>query len=280
MATVRELPRPGSYAFAKQLCRDWRVFACENWLANLTGNSATIVLSIFYQEAAVGLYTAASKIISFGTPLVTSFTSAMFPSMSRLYGESSVALRRVGEESLKYMLAAALPAVVIIAMFADRIIWILYGERYAGAVPVLRVVIWVFVFNFVNPFLSHILFARGEQAISLRVGAVTFLISLGLSFALIPRWGALGAAYTVLTSSALACCLFCAGAFRPDPTRVAITFGKAGLAAASLAGFLAISRHAHPAALAIGAFGVYLGALNLFRVSSAREFSALIRGLS
>jgi O-antigen/teichoic acid export membrane protein len=108
---------------------------------------------------------------------------------------------------------------------------------------------------------------------------VTFLVSLGLSLALIPRWGAIGAAYTVLASSALACCLFCAGAFRPDPTRVLMTFGKAGLAAASLAGFLAIWRHAHPAALAIGAFGVYIGVLGLLRVSSAREFSAFFRGL-
>jgi O-antigen/teichoic acid export membrane protein len=273
-----ELPRPGSYAFTKQLCRDWRVFACENWLANLTGNSATIVLSIVQQEAAVGIYTAASKLVSFGTPLVTSFTGAMFPYMSRLYGESSRALRRVAEESLKYMVAAALPGVVIISVFADRIIWILYGDRYAAAVPVLRIVIWVFVFNFVNPFVSHILFARGEQAVSLRVGVVTFLVSVGSSLALIPRWGAAGAAYTVLVSSALACCLFCAGAFRPDPTRVAITFGKAGLAAASLAAFLAISRHAHPAALVTGALGVYIGMLSLLRVSSAREFSALFRG--
>jgi O-antigen/teichoic acid export membrane protein len=274
-----ELPRPGSYAFAKQLCRDWRTFACENWLANLTGNSAAIVLSVFHHEAAVGLYAAASKIISFGTPLVTSLTSAMFPYMSRLHRESSLELRRVGEDSLKYMLAVALPGVVIVATFADRIIWTLYGDGYAEAVPVLRIVIWVFVFNFVNPFMSHILFARGEQAISLRVGGVTFLVSVGLSLALIPRWGAIGAAYTVLASSALAGCLFCAGAFRPDPTRVLMTFGKAGLAAASLAGFLAIWRHAHPAALAIGACGVYIGMLSLLRVSSAREFSALLRGL-
>ena len=107
---------------------------------------------------------------------------------------------------------------------------------------------------------------------------VTFLVSVGLSLVLIPRWGAIGAAYTVLTSTALACCLFCAGAFRPDPRRVVMTFGKAGLAAAGLAAFLAASRHAHPAALAIGAFGVYIGMLSLLRVSSAREFSALFRG--
>ena len=56
-----EAPRPGSYAFAKQLCRDWRTFAFENWLANLTASSATIVLSVFHHEAAVGVYAAASR---------------------------------------------------------------------------------------------------------------------------------------------------------------------------------------------------------------------------
>ena len=211
-----EAPRPGSSAFTKQLCRDWRTFAGENWLANLSASSPTIVLSVFHHEAAVGLYAAASRIVSFGTPLVTSFTSAMFPYMSRLYAESSAALRRVGEESLKYMLAAALPAVIVVVMFSDQLIRTLYGDAYAGAVPVLRVVIWVFLFNFVNPFVSHILFARGEQSSSLRVGAVTAVVSVALSLAVIPHWGALGAAATLLASSAVGCCLFCAAAFRPE----------------------------------------------------------------
>ena len=237
------------------------------------------MLSVIHGEAAVGLYAAASKITSFGSPLVASFTSAMFPYMSRLHGESSLAFRRLGEESVKHMLAVALPGIVIVAVFADRVIGTLYGDAYAGAVPVLRVVIWVFIFNLLNPFVSHLLFARGEQATSLTIGAITAVASLGLSFALIPMWGPFGAACALLASTALACCLFCASAFRPDPSRVLMMFGKAAIAAASLAGFLAISRQAHPAALTIGALGVYCGALFLLRASSVREFGAFVRGL-
>jgi O-antigen/teichoic acid export membrane protein len=274
-----EIPRPGSYAFARQLCRDWRIFAFENWLANLTASAGGIVLSVWHSEAAVGLYAAATRITNFGSPLVASFTSAMFPYMSRLHGESTPAFRRVGEESLKYMLAVAVPGVVTVAMFADWIILTLYGDSYAAAVPVLRIVIWVFVFNFVNPFVSHLLFARGEQVRSLRVGTVTIVCSYALSLLLIPRLGAVGAAWAVLASTGLACCLFCAAAFRPDPARVLMTFGKAAIAAASLAAFLAMWRHAHPAALAAGALGVYIGVLSLLRVSSARELSAFVRGL-
>jgi O-antigen/teichoic acid export membrane protein len=273
------MPRPGSYAFTRRVCRDWRVFALENWLANLTANTGALVLSVFHGEAAVGLYAAASKITSFGSPLVASFTSAMFPYMSRLYGESSLAFRRLGEESVKHMLAVALPGIVIVAIFADQVIGALYGAAYVEAVPVLRVVIWVFIFNFLNPFVSHLLFARGEQATSLHVGAITTVASLVLSFLLVPVWGALGAAWALLGSTTLACVLFCASAFRPDPARVLVMFGKAGVAAASLAGFLALSRQAHPAALTIGALGVYCGVLFLLRVSSVREFGAFVRGL-
>jgi O-antigen/teichoic acid export membrane protein len=140
-------------------------------------------------------------------------------------------------------------------------------------------VIWVFIFNVLNPFVSHLLFARGEQATSLRVGAISAVASLALSLALIPTWGPIGAAYAALASTTLACCLFCAAAFRPDPARVLMMLAKAGIAAASLAGFLAISRQAHPAALTIGALGVYWAVLSVLRLSSVREFSAFVRGL-
>ena len=273
------VPRPGSYAFTRRLCGDWRVFALENWLANLTANTGAIVLSVFHGEAAVGLYAAASKITSFGSPLVASFTSAMFPYMSRLHSESNLAFRRLGEESVKHMLAVALPGTVIVAIFADRVIRLLYGDAYIDAVPVLRIVIWVFVFNLLNPFVSHLLFARGEQTTSLKVGAISAVVSLALSLALIPTWGPIGAASALLASTALACCLFCASAFRPRPSRMLMMIGRVGLAAASLAGFLAIARQAHPAALTIGALGVYGGALFLLRASSVREFSAFVRGL-
>ena len=274
-----QMPRPGSYAFTTRLCRDWRTFACENWLANLTSNMSTIVLSIFHPETTVGLYAAASRITNFGAPLIASFTSAMFPHLSRLHEESSPSFRRVGEESLKYMVAVALPGVVIIATFADWIITTMYGSSYRSAIPVLRIVIWVFVLNFINPFMSHVLFARGEQMTSLRVSAVTSVVSLTLSLLLIPTWGAIGAAGALLGSGLLACCLFCAAAFRPNRSPVLLTFGKGAIAAAVLAGFLMAWPHAHPAALAIGAPGVYVGALLMLRMSSVREVSTFLRGL-
>jgi O-antigen/teichoic acid export membrane protein len=270
--------RRSSWGFVKQLCRDWRVFALETWTVSITAGINTIVLSLFHREAAIGLYAAASRITAFGAPLAASFTGAMFPYMSRLYRDSAEVFRRVTEESVKYMLAVALPGVVIVAIFADRVILTLYGNAYEGAVPVLRIGIWVFALHFVNHFMSHLLFARGEPTKSLRVAIVTFFALLLLSVGLIPRWGAVGAAWAALGSTAVASCFYFVFAFKTGPKRVLITFGRTSVAAASLAAFLVLGRQAHPGALAVGALGVYLGALVIMRVSSPRELGAFFRG--
>lgn len=271
------LRRPVRWPFVRQFCRDWRVFAFENWFVSLTAGIDTIVLSMFHPATVVGIYAAASKITNFGSPLAQSFTSAMFPYLSKLYGDSTQAFRRVSEESLKYILVVALPGAVLVGMFADTVILRLYGEAYAAAVPVLRVVIWLFVLRFINPFVSFLLFARGEPAKSLRVAATTLVLSLCLSLLLTPRWGAVGMASAMLASATVACGLYCGAAFRLGLTRVLITFARTGLAATTLAAFLAICRHAHPAVLVIGAFGVYIAMLGVLRVSSARELSAFFR---
>jgi O-antigen/teichoic acid export membrane protein len=112
----------------------------------------------------------------------------------------------------------------------------------------------------------------------MRVAAISLAVYLPLSLALVPRWGPSGAALALLCSTALSCCLYCAAVFRPDVRGIVFTFGRVGIAAASLALFLAVGRQNHPAILAVGACGVYLGVLLLVQGASARHVMALFRG--
>jgi O-antigen/teichoic acid export membrane protein len=201
----------------------------------------------------------------------------MFPYLTRLFGTSREKFRRVSEESLKYMVALVLPAAVIVSIFADRVILALYGDAYSASIPVLRILIWVGALNFVNPFLSHLLYARGEPLQSLRVAAIVLVAYLPLALFLVPRGGPSGAALALLVSSALSCGLYCSAAFKPDARSVLVTFGRTGVACASLALFLALARQIHPAVLGVGAFGVYLGVLLLVHGLPGRSVSASFR---
>ena len=205
-ALKRQLPTlhwAYEWTFFTRLFHDWRVFAYENWLSNLFAHLDLIVLSVFHGERAVGLYAAANRLLNLGVVVADSYTTAIFPYLSRLFETSKGQFQRLLEGSLKYMIVLVLPAVAAIAILADPIIVWLYQEAYIASVPILQVLIWVLVLRFVNPFLSHILFAQGKQHKSLHVAAISLVCHGVLAVWLIPRGEGVGAAWALLLSGSV-----------------------------------------------------------------------------
>ncbi|MCA9238562.1 MAG: flippase [Planctomycetales bacterium] len=190
--------------------RHWRVFAGENWLATLHASLDVIVLSIIHGESLVALYDAAYKVVRLGSVVARSYTSAVFPLMSRLASESRDALLRLSGDTLRVMLAIAAPVGVTATLLSDRIIHLLYPPEFAGAAPVLCVLVWVLALECINPFLSHTLFAQGSQRRSLQVAAVSILLNLLVTPVLAWRYGATGAAAGTLLAAVVAACCYAA----------------------------------------------------------------------
>lgn len=184
--------------------REWRVFALENWISTIYGGLDVIVLSSFQGEFAVGIYVAAQKLLRLGSIIAGSYTTAMFPYMSRLFAESKDVFKQFSESSLKYMLAFILPLAITIAVLADKIIVMLYTDKYLGSIIVLRILAGLLILEFFNLFLSHVLFARSEQRRSLYVAIIRILTFAAISFVLIPRWAEVGAAWSLLLTSIVA----------------------------------------------------------------------------
>lgn len=184
----------------KALLGKWKIFAVENWVSNLFLNLDMIVLSLFHGEVAVGIYSAASRIPNFLSVISASYTSAIFPHMTRLYQESKSAFQRLCYTSVRFMLIFILPCAIFTTFLGDQIVTLLFTQRYAESVPILRVLIWVAVLRFLAPFLSHVLFARGQQGLSLRVVGIGFSIYAVLLGCLTPINGGLGTAWALLLS--------------------------------------------------------------------------------
>ena len=176
------------------LAREWRIFAAETWVATLYLSLDGILLSFFYGEAAVGIYDAAWKLIRFGPVIASTFTTAVFPYISRLWVNARETFQVVSEQSVKYILAGVLPAVLCITIFADQIVLLLFKSEYAESANVLRILAWLLIPQFLNPFLSRVLYARGQQGRSLAVAAVGLGTFLSIAFFLIPAYGPIGTA--------------------------------------------------------------------------------------
>lgn len=225
------------------LLRDWRVFAVENWMSALYLSLDVVLLSLFHGEAAVGIYEAAQKLIRLGSIVARCVTTAAFPYIARLYVDAQEVFYEVNMQSIKYFLAAILPVVMAISLLSRQIVEFVYGSDYAAAAAILQILAWLLIPQFLNPFLSHTLFARGEQRRSLVVAAIALSAFLASAFLLIPAWGATGTAYSSLIAAmtALACYLaFVAGG--KSGRTIATVLIRQVIACGIVVGFLVLVR--------------------------------------
>ncbi len=207
---LRRLTKP-QWRFSRRRClrffRRWRVFAAENWMATIYTNLDVLVLSWISGEVAVGLYSAAWKVVRLGTVVAKSYTTAVFPVMSRMYVQSRSAFNRLYRHTIRIMCTLALPAIAGVSVLPDRIVDLLFSDEYTPAAPVLQVLIWVLLIEFLNPFLSHALFAQGKQHRSMHVAAISLVVNSVATYLLVVRYGAVGAALgTVLGGMVATCC--------------------------------------------------------------------------
>jgi O-antigen/teichoic acid export membrane protein len=266
------------WGFLKQLIRDWTIFAAESWLSNLFSRLDILLLSFFHGELAAGLYGAAGKVLNPFSVLAYSFTSAMFPYMSRLFVKSKSAFQEISHDVLTSILALALFGAVLGAIMADRLILLIYTAAYSDSIPLLQVLVWAIIPLSLNPFLSHILFARQEQGRSLRVMAISLAFYVAVALWLIPRWGGLGTAWAYLLAISAACCLYLAFALSGHGAmRTLSVFGRTILAAACVGILLLIFRQTQLIILLVSALVLYVLLLLVFRVPSPGSVE-LLRG--
>jgi O-antigen/teichoic acid export membrane protein len=271
------------------LVKELRVFALENWCSTLSNHLDLILLSVFHNEFAVGVYGAASRVMRLGAMVANSYTRAIFPYLARLGRDAPDMLRRVTESSLKYMLMLVLPLVTMVCVLADRVIDLLYTDSYADATLVLRILVWVVALKFINPFLSHTLFAQDEQHKSLRVAAIRLATYSVLALCLIPGYGAVGAAWTSLGATTIAFCFYYAWVFRSDDSEsdesqaggrgliLLGTLSRILLASLVSGALLVVADESHMLAFVVASGAAYAGLLFALRVVSWHELRDLYK---
>lgn len=268
------------WGFLKQLVRDWTVFAVESWLFNVFHRLDILLLSFFHGELAVGLYGAAGKVLNPVSVLAYSFTSAIFPYMSRLFEESRKTFRRITEDVLTYTLVVALLGAVVATIVADRLVLLVYTDIYSDSIPILRVLVWAMIPLSLNPVLSHALFARGKQRKSLQVAAISLAFYVAIALWLIPRWGAMGTAWAFLLAVSVACCMYIVFALRGQGgIHTLLIFGRTILAAAAVGVFLLVFRDIQLIVLLSSAMALYVLLLFAFRVPSPGNIK-LVRNMA
>ena len=226
-------------------------------------SSGMIFLRIFHDRSIVGYFGAAYTITTFFLNLGAAYGLSLLPSLTRL-NTNRVEQQGLYHTATAQAFAASLPIAVGGALLAMQGMPLVFGSAYAAAGSVFFVLAWCIPACLLRDVALAPLVARGRESAVFRVTLASAVLSLGLNLALIPRYGAVGAAWATLTTEivrmALAMAALRGEAIRlPDPVR----FWRSLVACGAMAGaLLLLPSFAPPVAVMVGAAS-YAGALYL-----------------
>lgn len=199
---------PGQWRFIRSLARSLLLESWPNLVSALAiafyMRADRLLLGRLADEPAVGLFSAASAVAEIWYILPMALVATLNPALTRLQGENQAlyweALRQVTQ--LLALLGWIL--VVLFALSARTVVSALYGPEFHAAAVLLPVMMLSTLFAFIGVAVSPWYLNEGATRPALRRHALGALVSLTLNLLLIPRWGAVGAAWSTAAAFATA----------------------------------------------------------------------------
>ena len=152
------------------------IFNIYAFVGNLYDRLDVIMLSRLAGDYGTGVYSAAYRPLNTIQLLPYGVLYSLLPALSR--GDNSEAERESLEKAMGLLLSAALAIVLATMAFADALVPLILGTRFAESSAALKILIWAVVFRYLNYGLNMRLLARGHE----RVFVATSLICLAVNF--------------------------------------------------------------------------------------------------
>jgi O-antigen/teichoic acid export membrane protein len=126
---------------------------------------------------------------------VQAFANALSATQMAEYGRNKIRLFNITSLGFVYMLMGILPIMIGIACISGPFIRVVYGPQYLPAIPVFAVIALMSIPKAVLTPAQTLLYSTEEVGFVLKVGLVASVLNIALDVALIPKFGAMGAAF-------------------------------------------------------------------------------------
>lgn len=199
------------------LARPWRLLATEarSFIAyGFPVAVSTLAVGIYHRidqvmlhnmvnDRVLGNYVAAVRLTELVNVLPIAVMASVFPILSQTAMEHD-RFHHYLRLSFRSLMVVAFAGCIFATLFAGPIVHLLYGEKFTAAGPILAVLIWSEVPVFFGVVMSNALVARNLQNYLPLATGVGAAANVALNLYLIPRWGAMGAAWATNISYTLA----------------------------------------------------------------------------
>jgi len=181
------------------------VFLMTAFEAVIWQRSEVFFLGRFGLTTDIGVYAVSFTLATIPVTLIPfSLAAALLPVLSARFGaHGRTSFIPIYAAATKYSAMIALPMCALVMGLAGPIVRVVYGEAYDSSVDVLRILLVGAALGAVSAPGSHVFLALGQPATRAIWGIPIAALNIGLAFALVPPFGAVGAAVAKSLSQAV-----------------------------------------------------------------------------
>ncbi|MFV4990281.1 flippase [Klebsiella pneumoniae] len=166
-----------------------------------------IMIGNMINDAAVGIYSVAVKMVEIWYFIPVAIVSSLFPKIIRAKEEDDVSYNKKLQFLYDILVVVSVLIAIVVTLFSDLVIDFFYGIHYHEASHLIKIYAWVSVFYFLSSASGRWYINEGLQKYALNRNLLGLLIGVALNYLLIPLYGAVGSVYATLIAYS------CAGYF-------------------------------------------------------------------
>lgn len=163
----------------------------------------TIMLGIWTDSTAVGLYNAAARTALLVSFILVAVNTVVAPKFAALYAQGEMArLGRLARGSAALTTLIASPALLVLLVWPEFVLR-MFGAEFAAASTVLVILALGQFVNVATGSVGYLLMMTGHEIAMRNIVIFSALMNIGLNALLIPRFGIIGAAAATASTLAL-----------------------------------------------------------------------------
>lgn len=175
------------------------------WVASMSfvmSGTDILVLGVWTDAATVGVYGVAIRIAALTAFILVAVNSVIAPRFAALHALGNYeALERLAQRSTAWMLLAASPIILFLLLIPEWILQ-LFGADFVGGAALLRILVLGQLVNVAMGSVGYLLMMTGHERLMRNNIMLSALLNLIGNLALVPAFGAMGAAVSTAFSLA------------------------------------------------------------------------------
>lgn len=179
----------------------------ESWPLILSGISFVIynsfdkiMLRNILNEEAVGIYSAASRLVVVWQFLPGLIVTSFLPSLVKAYNKNNKTFMKRLNYLSSFLLWFSIVLAIFYSLLSEFIMDVTFGEKYSEASKLMVYLIWSNVLIFFNSVWNRWMLIKNNTKITLSFALTTSILNIILNYLLINIFGVLGASLALLSS--------------------------------------------------------------------------------